>query len=306
MYSQKNFLAPTDYLKEIDKCLSEDRQINYSSASHQDKIYLNERWVINANRENPGLNLNVVKNINELPIHIEKFVNNAQKRARFIAFFSEEKYHAIAFDCCHIPTKGISIIGIEPANSLRPGPCQEIASACQKLDFSMINTPVSLRILSSNQQNSIGECIIYSLSLVKKMHKESEKLYLLHQKNLNNELNITHKNNNVVIYPPEADKYLLPLFMKHCQSEKRMNSYLSSPLADFYENTDKRTYQVSKRSSNKDDKPLTLHERFSHYNREQKFGEGEDKDDIKNITASTSIFEKRRYEVNKLLKKWPF
>ncbi|WP_340607755.1 YopJ family acetyltransferase [Xenorhabdus bharatensis] len=303
MYSQKYFQTPADYLNEIDKYLAENRQINHSSASHQDKIYLNKHWVINANIENPGLNLSVVNNINELPIHIEKFVNNAQTQARFIAFFSEEKYHAIAFDCCHIPNEGVSIIGIEPANSLQPGPCKEIATACQKLDFSLINTPVSLRILSSNQQNSTGECIIYSLSLAKKMHKESNKLSLLHQKNLNNELNITHKSNNVVIYPPEADKYLLPLFMKHCQSEKRMNNYLSSPLADFYKETDKRTYEVSKNRSNNDHKPLTLYERFSSYNRVQKVGEGNDEDDIKKITSSTSIFEKRRYEVNKLLKK---
>ncbi|WJK29891.1 YopJ family acetyltransferase [Vibrio parahaemolyticus] len=134
-----------------------------------------------------------------------------------------------------------------------------------------------MAIFETDMQRSYGECAMFSLFLVKKMHKESAQFQELHKKNIDQNL---PKSGEIIVSVSQANNLLPPSLMKHVQSPKRLEAYLESrpEVADVVVNK----------------KGETL---FSRQQRYITTIEAEDKQ----ITYSTSIEHKRLTEVKKLL-----
>ncbi|MBI6548565.1 YopJ family acetyltransferase [Xenorhabdus lircayensis] len=282
----------SEYISGVESALNANIQMMPNYAIDYDKNYFLPHLVSMENNEKPGLNLSIIYDINLLPDHIRTEVNVNNPSIRLIVFKDKNSDHAIAFDCRYIKDMGISILGIESANSINDVGAREIARFCEELDFKAVTVPISLHIISSNQQYSFSECIIYSFILAKKMFKEQERMLCLHQKNLKNEFEV-HDEFKSVIKPEWVDRYLLPLFMKHCQSTKRIDEYLSVELdKKILGDLDKKKCFVNKMNETL----LMRHNRFRVKGR-----------CIKNVMEieereyCNSIFLKRKRELEKLL-----
>ncbi len=239
-----------EYLLKVNQTLNRNEQISSYHTMNEDYNFLISHMIPMANHDNPGLNIKMVNNVSQFPLYVKNMVDEDEISVRFIVFVNNSKsVHAVAFDCYHFKGKGVSILGIEPANSIKHTFPNEIAIRCKNLNFTCVPVPkVSLHILSSRQQNSQNGCMMYSLALAKMLFKEREKLLPLHEKNLNNGFEVEESIESV-IKVTDTDKYLLPSLMKHCQSTNRVKEYLLTGLdREVFGDIDKKSYSCNKRN----------------------------------------------------------
>ncbi|WP_416776155.1 YopJ family acetyltransferase [Xenorhabdus budapestensis] len=297
----------SEYLSKINKSLEKREQISQSDILElHDKshiLYMVDR----INKENKGVNIKVVNDVSQFPVYIENMIDNKENSARFIVFVNDRVFflsHAVVFDCYHFKNRGISILGIESGNSRLSDFPLEMAKRCEKLNFNNVHNKVSLHILSTRQQNSGTECMIYSLALAKMLFKEREKLLSLHEKNLNDDFEVEETIKSVV-KQSDTDKYLLPSLMKHCQSTRRVNEYLSTELdRGIFGNLNKNTYVVNKLNETllrRHERTLTSESIPVKLNIPGKNEFIESNVIRRGITYNNSIFLKRKRDIEKLL-----
>lgn len=221
-----------------------------------------------------GLNAIFCNNPLEMVEKVKQLLLLENSSARFIVNLGCGGIHCMAVDCLVSDGK-CSLIGIEPVGMNSSGPALlaiRLQSICKR------ELPGAyLAIFETDMQRSYGECAMFSLFLVKKMHKESAQFQELHKKNIDQNL---PKSGEIIVSVSQANNLLPPSLMKHVQSPKRLEAYLESrpEVADVVVNK----------------KGETL---FSRQQRYITTIEAEDKQ----ITYSTSIEHKRLTEVKKLL-----
>ncbi|HGS5860957.1 TPA: YopJ/AvrA family T3SS effector serine/threonine acetyltransferase [Vibrio parahaemolyticus] len=261
------------YIDLMDDAIKKGQQLPKNAAAGND-IALMPDFIDIANKSKAGLNALFCYSPLEMVENVKLLLLAENSSARFIVNLGCGGIHCMAVDCLVSDGK-CSLIGIEPVGMNSSGPALlavRLQSICKR------ELPeASLAIFETDMQRSYGECAMFSLFLVKKMHKESEQFLELHKKNIDQNL---PKDNEIIVSVSQSNNLLPPSLMKHVQSPKRLESYLESrpEVVDVVVNK----------------KGETL------LSRQQRYISTIQKED-KQITYSTSIEHKRLVEVKKLL-----
>ncbi|QEE09805.1 YopJ family type III secretion system effector serine/threonine acetyltransferase [Bartonella kosoyi] len=174
-----------------------------------------------ANSKYPDMNLKLALTAEEFSHAIKEVVESDAKSARFIVN-SGSKIHFAVLDYQKFDDK-ISLIMLEPTTF------QNIAAA--KLGIKINQTletlqlpPYSFTMAEMDIQRSSSECGMFSLSLAKKLHTESQKLERLHKDNVKGVL----CDPNSSLSAEKLDSYLPVSLYKHAQGRRRLEQYLKT------------------------------------------------------------------------------
>ncbi|AMG09653.1 TPA: YopJ/AvrA family T3SS effector serine/threonine acetyltransferase [Vibrio parahaemolyticus] len=261
------------YIDLMDDAIKNGQQLPKDAAAGND-IALIPDFIDIANKKKAGLNAIFCNNPLEMVEKVKQLLLLENSSARFIVNLGCGGIHCMAVDCLVSDGK-CSLIGIEPVGMNSSGPALlaiRLQSICKR------ELPeAALAIFETDMQRSYSECAMFSLFLVKKMHKESAQFQELHKKNIDQNL---PKSGEIIVSVSQANNLLPPSLMKHVQSPKRLEAYLESrpEVADVVVNK----------------KGETL------LSRQQRYIATIEVED-KQITYSTSIEHKRLTEVKKLL-----
>ncbi|ENM5899483.1 YopJ family type III secretion system effector serine/threonine acetyltransferase [Vibrio mimicus] len=211
----------SSYIDLMDDAIRQGKQLPKDTAAAND-ITLMDDFIAIANQKKEGLNAHFFCSPLEMVNYIKKLTASENTSARFVVNMGSGDIHSIAVDCA-IKNGKCSLIGIEPVtmNSLGASMLAiRMQSVCKR------ELPeTSLVIMETDMQRSQGECLMFSLFLVKKMHKECEQFQCLHEKNINRELPLTQ---GLIVSVKDADSLLPPSLMKHTQSPNRLQKYLET------------------------------------------------------------------------------
>ena len=210
-----------EYLAVIQDNLKNGTQIKPRFAAPTDKKFMSALVEL-ANEKKPGLNAKFCSGPEEMAETVTDLIQNKVSSARFVVNMGENEFHFAAYDFAMVDG-GPSVISVEPTT------LDTMASgllAVRAADAFQTQCPeVAICFIESDLQRSNGECGIFSLALVKKMHKEAEHFKHLHEQNVNSTL---PKDDIGAVSVADADKLLPPSLMKHAQSEKRLAQYVKA------------------------------------------------------------------------------
>jgi YopJ family protease len=193
-------------------------------------------WIIR--KKYPKMNLILLElGVNQLELEITKLINNEVTSATLVFGMN-----GLAMDSNHFlmanyyldassATNKASIIffnaGLENGNIMlwidKSG-----QMAALKNKFNIKPLYLALGIQKSNV-----DCLLFSLELAKAVHKSSNEIQRLHLLNINNKLTegFTPEHEQAIIATGkplyEFDRYIPVNMMKHCQSRKRITSYIT-------------------------------------------------------------------------------
>ncbi|HGJ5879374.1 MAG TPA: YopJ family acetyltransferase [Arsenophonus nasoniae] len=172
-----------------------------------------------ANEKKEGLNLKYLTSPDKLYDEIFKIKNNDIKSSRYIINVGEKDTHFGVIDTRLIEGK-ISILLFEPA-SLTNSMSSSILAFRTKLAIEKCGLKnIIFSIIEMDIQRSKYECAIFSLSLGKKLAKESDSINIIHKLNIENKLDEEMINK-------KADPILPPELFKHTQGVNRIKDYIS-------------------------------------------------------------------------------
>ncbi|EOG7663989.1 YopJ/AvrA family T3SS effector serine/threonine acetyltransferase [Vibrio cholerae] len=261
------------YIDLMDDAIKNGQQLPKNAAAGND-LALMPDFIAMANKKKAGLNALFCNSPLEMVEKVKQLLLLENSSARFVVNLGCGGIHCMALDCLVSDGK-CSLIGIEPVGMNSSGPALlaiRLQSICKR------ELPeAALAIFETDMQRSYSECAMFSLFLVKKMHKEDAQFLELHKKNIDKNL---PKSGEIIVSVQQANNLLPPSLMKHVQSPKRLEAYLES------------RPEVTDVVVNK--KGETLLSRQQRYIATIQV-EG------KQITYSTSIEHKRLTEVKKLL-----
>ncbi|QND85693.1 Uncharacterized protein ChrSV_3467 [Chromobacterium vaccinii] len=172
-----------------------------------------------ANETKPGVNLSY----RDSPQYIGSFIKSEMDRGALsgrVILNRGAGIHFAVLDYKVVDGKP-SVLFFEPANLKNLGPM-----------FLLASTEVNLKGLEGacfsafemDIQRSDAECGMFSLSLAKKLHKESVIVDGLHASNIAGQL---EPENGSYLSGPEVDKLMPPSFYKHTQGRTRLKQYLN-------------------------------------------------------------------------------
>ncbi|SUX55949.1 YopJ family acetyltransferase [Chromobacterium vaccinii] len=172
-----------------------------------------------ANETKPGVNLSY----RDSPQDIGSFIKSEMDRGALsgrVILNRGAGIHFAVLDYKVVDGKP-SVLFFEPANLKNLGPM-----------FLLASTEVNLKGLEGacfsafemDIQRSDAECGMFSLSLAKKLHKESVIVDGLHASNIAGQL---EPENGSYLSGPEVDKLMPPSFYKHTQGRTRLKQYLN-------------------------------------------------------------------------------
>ncbi|HHG3502402.1 TPA: type III secretion system YopJ family effector VopA [Vibrio parahaemolyticus] len=209
----------SSYIDLMDDAIRQGKQLPKDTAAAND-IALMDDFIAIANQKKEGLNAHFFRSPLDMVNYVKSLIPSEDTTARFVVNMGSGSIHCIAVDCA-IKNGKCSLIGIEPVtmNSLGASMLAiRLQSVCKR------ELPeTSLVIMETDMQRSQGECLMFSLFLVKKMHKECDEFQYLHDKNINRELPLTQ---GLIVSVKDADSLLPPSLMKHTQSPNRLQKYL--------------------------------------------------------------------------------
>ena len=207
------------YIGKIDESLGKT-QISSRLSSATD-LHFMPSLIQMVNTKKKGINAHFANDPNEFVEIVNNLIENQILNAKIIVNLEFSRIHFIAFDVC-IKEGNISLIGFESATLVSLG-ASMLAFQCHVL-LSKIPKLV-LAIIEMDLQRSNGECGIFSLAMIKTMHKEQKQMEILHERNIKKDLPITM---GIIIPIDNANKLLPPSFMKHSQSMRRLKRYLKA------------------------------------------------------------------------------
>ncbi|WP_375686481.1 MULTISPECIES: YopJ/AvrA family T3SS effector serine/threonine acetyltransferase [unclassified Bartonella] len=219
---EEEHTAPnSDELKDIITGLERDlvtgRWIN--SYYENTDIRLMPALVEKANSKYPDMNLKLALTAEEFSYALKEVVESGANSARFIVN-SGSKIHFAVLDYQKVDEK-ISLIMLEPTTFQNIAACKlgiKINQTLQRLQL----PPYSFTTAEMDIQRSSSECGMFSLSLAKKLHLESDKLARLHKDNVKGVL----CEPNSSVSAEKLDSYLPTTFYKHAQGKRRLEHYL--------------------------------------------------------------------------------
>jgi len=200
-----------------------------------------------ANIKYPMLNLKFVKNADDFGFFLGQAIDDRVESARFIINLGHGKIHFAVLDY-KVVDDDKSLILFEPTALKSTWPEQQKKpsglSRVPRVPVTCFSGPVELAkttkktidefkngkmhscyfsVVEMDIQRSTTECGIFSLSLAKKMFKESDKLERIHKDNIKGSL---CERDGYLSYN-KLDLYLPATFYKHTQGKKRLGEYLS-------------------------------------------------------------------------------
>ncbi|CAK02269.1 YopJ/AvrA family T3SS effector serine/threonine acetyltransferase [Bartonella tribocorum] len=174
-----------------------------------------------ANRKYPDMNLKLALTAEKLTYALKETIESGARSCQFIVNMGS-RIHFAAMDYKIVDDK-ISLIMFEPTTF------QNIAAA--KLGIKINQTletlqlpPYSFTMAEMDIQRSSSECGMFSLSLAKKLHTESQKLERLHKDNVKGVL----CDPNSSLSAEKLDSYLPVSLYKHTQGRRRLEQYLKT------------------------------------------------------------------------------
>ncbi|MDC9595436.1 YopJ family acetyltransferase [Xenorhabdus anantnagensis] len=214
------------YLKIINYNIENKKQIEANYAVGAD-LNLLPKIIELENQKKPLLNLYLTESPYKLIQKIMELRNKNEASARFIVGTgNSDLAHFIALDYRCLEGNP-SLIGIESATIISSDERGNVPSLLIndiKLLLKTNNLNIPLIVISSDVQKSMGECIIFSIFFCKKMFKHSKYLDSLRK-------NKKFMKDDFIQdgFTPTAlsNAILPPKFMKHTQSESRLNNFLS-------------------------------------------------------------------------------
>ncbi|WP_375622873.1 MULTISPECIES: YopJ/AvrA family T3SS effector serine/threonine acetyltransferase [unclassified Bartonella] len=220
--TEEEHVAPSSAeLKDIITGLEDDlvtgRWIN---AYYEDTdIRLMPALVEKANSKYPDMNLKLALTAEEFSHALKEVVESGAKSARFIVN-SGSTIHFAVLDYQKVDEK-ISLIMLEPTTFQNITACKLERKINQTLQCLQL-PPYSFTTAEMDIQRSSSECGMFSLSLAKKLHLESDKLARLHKDNVKGVLCEPHSS----LSAEKLDSYLPISLYKHAQGRRRLEQYL--------------------------------------------------------------------------------
>ncbi|SSZ39456.1 MULTISPECIES: YopJ/AvrA family T3SS effector serine/threonine acetyltransferase [Bartonella] len=184
-------------------------------------IRLMPALVEKANSKYPEMNLKLALTAEEFSHALKEVVESDAKSARFIVN-SGSKIHFAVLDYQKVDDK-ISLIMLEPTTFQNITACKLGIKINQTLQCLQL-PPYSFTTAEMDIQRSSSECGMFSLSLAKKLHLESDKLARLHKDNVKGVL----CEPNSSLSAEKLDSYLPISLYKHAQGRKRLEQYLKT------------------------------------------------------------------------------
>ncbi|WP_336293957.1 YopJ/AvrA family T3SS effector serine/threonine acetyltransferase [Bartonella sp. CB169] len=196
-----------------------------------------------ANVKYSGLNLKFVDDPSDFARSVEKNINDGVNVARFLVYTNDKWLHFSVIDQRTIGGK-TSVIFFE--STTFDNTKSSLLAIRSQLALQNLNLPnCRFSIVEMDIQRSSSECAMFSLALAKKLHTESEKIEIMHQKNIDGVL----CEPNFPLPSDKVDMYLPASFYKHTQGRRRMGAYIKS-------NPDSEKKKINKKGE-------TLTERFT-------------------------------------------
>jgi len=200
----------------VDESILRSEQLRDREAVKMDERLLPDLVMVENSRV-CGLNAHLLMNADEFGGRVRELIEKGERSFRIIVRLGEEGSHFAAFD---VDNEGwlLSVVGVEPATFASPV-ARELAQRCQDSLAGQL-PDASFVVLESDLQRSGGECGMFSLSLVKKMHKERAVLKVLHDENIFGRFRLPQDQTPCNLLPPSL--------MKHAQSQDRLQRYLAA------------------------------------------------------------------------------
>ncbi|WP_375668244.1 YopJ/AvrA family T3SS effector serine/threonine acetyltransferase [Bartonella sp. AP36NXGY] len=222
--TEEEHVAPSsDELKDIITGLEDDlvtgRWIN--AYYENTDIRLMPALVEKANSKYPEMNLKLALTAEEFSHALKEVVESGANSARFIVN-SGSTIHFAVLDYQKVDEK-ISLIMLEPTTFQNIAACKLERKINQTLQCLQL-PPYSFTTAEMDIQRSSSECGMFSLSLAKKLHLESDKLARLHKDNVKGVL----CEPDTPLSPEKLDTYLPTTFYKHVQGRRRLREYLKA------------------------------------------------------------------------------
>ncbi|WP_273758518.1 YopJ/AvrA family T3SS effector serine/threonine acetyltransferase [Bartonella sp. AU55XJBT] len=186
-----------------------------------------------ANSKYPGMNLKLALTAEDLTHALKETIESGATSSRFVVNMGS-RIHFAAIDYKIVDDK-ISLIMFEPTtfNNISAGRLGiKINQTLECLQL----PPYSFTMAEMDIQRSSSECGMFSLSLAKKLHLESDKLERLHKDNIKGLL----CEPKTPLSPEKLDPYLPVSLYKHAQGRKRLEHYLKANPETAHEKVNKK------------------------------------------------------------------
>ncbi|WP_039758348.1 YopJ/AvrA family T3SS effector serine/threonine acetyltransferase [Bartonella queenslandensis] len=240
---EEEHVAPnSEELKDIITGLEDDLATDrWLSAYYEETdIRVMPSLVEKANSKYPNMNLKLALTAEEFSHALKEVVESDAKSARFIVN-SGSKIHFAAIDYQKVDDK-ISLIMLEPTTFQNIAACKLGIKINQTLECLQLPS-YSFTMAEMDIQRSASECGMFSLSLAKKLHVESEKLERLHKDNVKGVL----CEPNASLSAEKLDSYLPVSLYKHAQGRRRLEQYLKANPGAEHEKVNKKGETLTER-----------------------------------------------------------
>ncbi|EJF82104.1 hypothetical protein MCU_01614, partial [Bartonella elizabethae Re6043vi] len=214
---EENTLPRSEELKTIIADLEDDLITgHWIFADYEETdIRLMPALVEQANRKYPDMNLKLALTAEKLTHALKETIESGARSCQFIVNMGS-RIHFAAMDYKIIDDK-ISLIMFEPTtfNNIAAG---RLGIKINQTLASFPMPPYSFAMAEMDIQRSAAECGIFSLSLAKKLHLESDKLTRMHQDNVQGVL----CEPSTPLPAEKLDSYLPVSLYKHAQGRRRL------------------------------------------------------------------------------------
>ncbi|WP_425277455.1 YopJ/AvrA family T3SS effector serine/threonine acetyltransferase [Bartonella queenslandensis] len=194
-----------------------------------------------ANCKYPAMRLQLATSTHNFALALKEAIANGVQSSKFIIYTKDRGIHFSVIDHKTIDDK-TSVIFFEPTtfNSMKPA----VLALRTQLALKAHELPnCSFSMVEMDIQRSNSECGMFSLSLAKKLHAESQKLARLHEDNLKGVL----CKPDTPLPAEKLDQYLPSTFYKHTQGRRRLEQYLKSNPDAEHEKVNKKGETLTER-----------------------------------------------------------
>ncbi|WP_273783396.1 YopJ/AvrA family T3SS effector serine/threonine acetyltransferase [Bartonella sp. AU15XJBT] len=193
-----------------------------------------------ANSKYPGMNLKLALTAEDLTHALKETIESGAKSSQFVVNMGS-RIHFAAMDYKKVDDK-ISFIMFEPTTFQNIAACKLGIKINQTLQTLQL-PPYSFTMAEMDIQRSSSECGMFSLSLAKKLHLESDKLARLHKDNVTGLL----CEPNTPLPAEKLDSYLPVSLYKHAQGRRRLEHYLKANPGAEHETVNKKGETIRER-----------------------------------------------------------
>ncbi|MCG8291481.1 YopJ family acetyltransferase [Pseudomonas entomophila] len=231
------------YQNKLNQCIAEVNQALHSDHWHTTRfdhhdVGLMPGLIEHANKSAPGLNLMLATSPSLAVNCIQDALMDGVSSGRIIVNIGTEGIHWSALDF-RVMNGKCSIISFEPSTFLNHGPAKLDSDLSQQLTKGLHGREHNFHTIFMDIQRSASECGIFSLVTTKKLHKYHDEITVLHELNIEGDIQNHHK-----------DTILPPAFMKHTQSKSRLAEYIDNhPEGDTTEINKKKQTLVDHQAS---------------------------------------------------------